>query len=135
MLHHPAGFFQRLGALILDIICVYLPLAIFSHYFIGIDILHIDFIYVLYIFLAPVLWRGFTVGKRLSGIRIIKKNGADVTYFTMFIRTFIAQYIYVLTIGIGLLISILMVLIRKDCRSLHDFIAGTYVTKDKQERV
>ncbi|WP_250886834.1 RDD family protein [Bacillus sp. SM2101] len=135
MVNNPAGFFQRLGALILDIICVYLPLAIFSHYLIGIDLLHIDFIFVLYIFLAPVLWYGYNVGKRLSGIRIIKKNGADVTLFTMFMRTFLAQYVYILTIGIGLLISILMVLIRKDCRSLHDFIAGTYVTNDKPEKV
>lgn len=36
-----------------------------------------------------------------------------------------------LTLGIGLTISAIMVAIREDKRSIHDFIAGTYVTTDE----
>ncbi len=36
-----------------------------------------------------------------------------------------------LTVGISIIVSILMVILREDKRAIHDFIAGTYVSYDK----
>lgn len=49
----------------------------------------------------------------------------------MFLRSIVASIIYVITLGLGFIISAIMVAAREDKRSIHDFIAGTYVTTEK----
>ncbi|PVE64428.1 RDD family protein [Priestia megaterium] len=49
----------------------------------------------------------------------------------MVLRIFIPGLMYGLTIGIVTIISFFMVVFRKDKRSLHDMMAGTYVTYSK----
>ncbi|MEG8980301.1 RDD family protein [Priestia megaterium] len=49
----------------------------------------------------------------------------------MVLRVFIPGLMYGLTIGIVTIISFFMVVFRKDKRSLHDMMAGTYVTYSK----
>ncbi|MDQ0808224.1 RDD family protein [Priestia megaterium] len=49
----------------------------------------------------------------------------------MVLRVFIPGLIYGLTIGIVTIISFFMVVFRKDKRSLHDMMAGTYVIYSK----
>ena len=69
-----AGFWIRLGANLLDGIIVSLPLWIIAGIITG------DFenepisnlIYSLYALLVPVYWNGYTIGKRICGIRIRK---------------------------------------------------------------
>jgi uncharacterized RDD family membrane protein YckC len=46
-------------------------------------------------------------------------------------RYLVAALVYAITLGIGVIVSAFMVGIRKDHRSIHDFIAGTYVTSNK----
>lgn len=48
----------------------------------------------------------------------------------MLLRGLVATLVYVLTLGIGLIASIIMVAVREDKRGLHDFIAGTEVVYD-----
>jgi uncharacterized RDD family membrane protein YckC len=43
----------------------------------------------------------------------------------------VGSLVYVITLGIGVIISAIMVAAREDKRSIHDFIAGTYVTTEK----
>ena len=42
-------------------------------------------------------------------------------------RELVANIVYALTLGIGLIASAIMVGVREDKRSLHDIIAGTEV--------
>ncbi|KGX84968.1 RDD family protein [Pontibacillus litoralis] len=84
-----------------------------------------------YYMFVPVIWAGYTVGKRIVGIRIVKDDGSNVTALTMFLRYFIGVLIYSFTAGIGVIISACMIVFRDDRRAIHDFIAGTYVTKNK----
>lgn len=81
---------------------------------------------VLY-FVAGV-WNGYLIGKRICGIRIVKKDGSQVSLLTMFLRVIVAGLVYGITFGLGLIASLILIGVREDKRTLHDLIAGTYVT-------
>lgn len=85
----------------------------------------------LYMVIVPILWYGYTVGKRIMGIRIVRMDGKKLGIGTMLLRYLVAALVYAITLGIGFIVSAFMVGIRKDHRSIHDFIAGTYVTSNK----
>jgi uncharacterized RDD family membrane protein YckC len=88
----------------------------------------IGFIYAVAV---PILWYGYTIGKRIVGVRIVKVNGKKLGIGTMLLRVLVAGIVYGLTLGIALIVSVFMVVFRKDKRSLHDMMAGTYVTYSK----
>jgi uncharacterized RDD family membrane protein YckC len=131
-LSNPAGFWRRLAANLLDGIIIGVPLTFISYLITGgwdgdpvTDVIN-----VLYGLIIPILWYGYTVGKKIMGIRIAKMNGDKIGFGTMFMRTVVGCIVYIVTIGIGLIVSAFMIGLRKDKRSLHDLIAGTYVTFD-----
>lgn len=138
----PAGFWIRLLANFIDAVLVSFPLAIIagmiSFYVYGIDFIleentmisHIlNFVLFLYTLILPVIWRGYVVGKRICGIRIVRIDGENVTLKNMLLRNVVGGLVYVLTFGVGLIISAFMVSLREDKRSIHDLIAGTQVVK------
>jgi len=45
----------------------------------------------------------------------------------MLLRDLVAGLVYSVTLGIAVIVSIFMVALREDKRSIHDFIAGTKV--------
>ncbi|MBB6451165.1 putative RDD family membrane protein YckC [Geomicrobium halophilum] len=131
-----AGFWIRLGGVILDGIMI--GAVIFAVIFIfGLDTANpfVQFgesiITILYYLLVPVLWYGYTLGKRVVGVRIVKTNGANVTIGTMLLRHIVGGLVYSITLGIGVIVSAFMVGLREDKRAIHDFIAGTYVTHNQ----
>lgn len=93
----------------------------------------VSLITFLYVLITPVLWKGYVVGKRLAGIRIVKKDGSNVHIGNMLMRNIAAGIFYALTLGTGLIVSAFMVGLREDKRAIHDFIAGTYVTHSKPD--
>lgn len=138
----PAGFWIRLLANFIDAVLVSFPLVIIagmiSFYVYGIDFIleentmisHIlNFVLFLYTLILPVIWRGYVVGKRICGIRIVRMDGENVTLKNMLLRNVVGGLVYVLTFGVGLIISAFMVSLREDKRSIHDLIAGTQVVK------
>ncbi len=92
------------------------------------DSMIISLVVLLYSILLPVFWQGYLIGKRICGIRIVKKDGSQVGLVTMIMRVIIAGLVYGITFGLGLIVSLFMIGLREDKRTLHDFIAGTYVT-------
>ncbi|MGM1035345.1 RDD family protein [Peribacillus frigoritolerans] len=127
------GFWKRLFAGVLDGIIVSAPLAIIFGVITG-DWENENFSTLfnfLYMVIVPILWYGYTVGKRIVGIRIVRMDGKKLGIGTMLLRYLVAALVYAITLGIGVIISAFMVGIRKDHRSIHDFIAGTYVTSNK----
>lgn len=127
---NPAGFWIRLGANILDGLIIGIPLMVISYIILG------DFpetwlttiCQSIYAWIVPFLWSGYTIGKKIVGIRIVKIDGSNVDIWTMLKREIIGGLVYALTFGIGTIVSICMVALREDKRAIHDFIAGTYVT-------
>ncbi|MFJ7469870.1 RDD family protein [Peribacillus frigoritolerans] len=127
------GFWKRLFAGVLDGIIVSAPLAIIFGVITG-DWENENFSTLfnfLYMVIVPIIWYGYTVGKRIVGIRIVRMDGKKVGIGTMLLRYLVAALVYAITLGIGVIVSAFMVGIRKDHRSIHDFIAGTYVTSNK----
>lgn len=131
---NPAGFWNRFGANIIDwfIIIMVVGLISLSLYgqFISKFYHPIDILGPLYALILSVIWYGYTIGRRTLGNRIVRVNGGKVGIGTMLMRYLVAGIVYVVTLGIGLIVSAFMVGLREDKRSIHDFIAGTYVTYD-----
>ncbi|WP_147534197.1 RDD family protein [Bacillus marasmi] len=132
MVSNPAGFWRRLGAGLIDGIIISVPLTFLFGLFLSETSLNsaVSIIELLYAIILPVVWSGYTIGKKLLGVRIVKVNGERVGFGTMLIRTIVAGFIYAITLGIGVIVSAFMVGLRSDKRAIHDFIAGTYVTHD-----
>lgn len=127
------GFWKRLFAGVLDGIIVSAPLAIIFGVITG-DWENENFSTLfnfLYMVIVPILWYGYTVGKRIMGIRIVRMDGKKLGIGTMLLRYVVAALVYAITLGLGFIVSAFMVGIRKDHRSIHDFIAGTYVTSNE----
>ncbi|MFE4811397.1 RDD family protein [Peribacillus simplex] len=127
------GFWKRFLAGLLDAIIITLPLTLIFGWITG-DWENENFstfFDLLYMLLVPILWYGYTVGKRIMGIRIVRVDGKKLGIGTMLLRNLVAALVYAITLGIGFIVSAFMVGIRKDHRAIHDFIAGTYVTSNK----
>ncbi|MFA9456708.1 RDD family protein [Halalkalibacter sp. AB-rgal2] len=156
MAQNPAGFWIRVGASILD--GIFLNIVFFVIFLLiplpGADVVIFNLediiIYtqeqslqdtilgignLAYMLVLPVVWFGFTVGKRICGVRIVKLDGSKLGIGAMILRTVVAGVLYVVSIGLLFIISGLMVAFRQDKRSIHDFIAGTYVTRDLPEQI
>jgi uncharacterized RDD family membrane protein YckC len=130
MITEPAGFWIRLGGNILDGLIVGLPITLISYLIYGnwdenFFTTAANYAYTL---VVPIVWMGYTIGKKIVGIRIAKVNGDKIGIGTMLMRTIVSGIVYVVTLGIGLIVSAFMVGLREDKRAIHDFIAGTYVT-------
>lgn len=130
-INEPAGFMIRLGAGILDAIIIGIPLSILGYVIAGSAEGNwvTNILSLVYAIFLPVYWHGYVVGKRIAGIRIIKVTGEPVGIGNMLLRTIVGGLIYTLTLGIGIIVSAFMVIIREDKRAIHDFVAGTYVTR------
>lgn len=132
---NPAGFWIRFFASILDSLIIGIPLSLISFLIFGdweeTPVTSIG--NLIYTLLVPVLWYGYTVGKRILGIRIAKVDGSKLGFGTMLLRTIVSGFVYICTFGVGVIVSAFMVGLRDDKRAIHDFIAGTYVTKNPPE--
>lgn len=128
------GFWRRLLANILDGLIISIPVSIFTVFIIDWNqddvISVVQFFYML---ILPVVWYGYTVGKRIVGIRIVRMDGRKVGIGTMLLRNVVGGILYALTFGIAIIASAFMVAFRQDHRAIHDLIAGTYVSEDKPQ--
>lgn len=135
MISNPAGFQNRLLASVLDFIIVFVSLGLLSKLIYGEflnykEVYLTDTISLIYYLLLPVLWYGYTLGRKMVGNRIVRVDGKKVGIGTMLLRNWVAGIFYILTLGIGLIVSAFMIGLREDKRAIHDFIAQTYVTTD-----
>jgi len=106
------GFWRRLGAGLLDGLINGIPLALISYLVTGEAkgnwLTHA--VSILYSLLLPVFWYGYTVGKRIVGVRIVKLNGEAAGFGTMLLRVVVGIWlVYSVTLGIGAIISAIMV--------------------------
>jgi uncharacterized RDD family membrane protein YckC len=88
--------------------------------------------FVLYYTLAHG-WRGRTLGKRLTGLRVVRGDGSRLGWRRALWRTLVFFGLLVLgAITYGLLVLVLYGLpfVDKKRRTLHDFLAGTVVIRD-----
>lgn len=129
-----AGFWSRLFAFFLDALIITLPLNILWSIYQeewtntltqgwGWDI-----VYAAYMTIVPVLWGGYIIGKRLVTIKGRKIGDEPVTLLQMFVREVVGKLIFgYLTLGVSVVVSVFMIIFRKDKRAIHDLMAQTYV--------
>lgn len=134
----PAGFAIRILASLIDFLIISSILGIVFYIINGnysiewIYGITFRIFYELYLTIIPILWGGYIIGKRICKIKIKRfKDDKNVTIYNMVMREVVGNYIVVLaTFGISVLVSGLMVIFRKDKRGIHDFIGGTYVSRE-----
>lgn len=113
-------------------------------------------LYVLYFIVFQTYMEGQTIGKRFMKIKVVKNDNSELTMNDMILRNLINNFILAdILIAILVLISrdayfygsmvveaiqysiliasIFMIIIRKDGRSVADFIAGTKVINLKED--
>lgn len=126
-----AGLLLRLIAWLYDLLLIGVPLFVFSLtlHRAELDALYSFFVaFFVYVTIAPCVTNGYTLGKKLVRIRIIvhRKN----KWLAMVIRHIIAGILYAFSCGLLLFISMLMICVRTDQRSLHDVLANTVVVQE-----
>ncbi len=81
-------------------------------------------------FVLLTAWRGQTVGKWATGLRIEQMNGRDLGVVRALLRHLIGYPLSFLTLGLGFLVAVF----NTHGRALHDFLAGTVVVRDLPAR-
>lgn len=74
------------------------------------------------------MFSGQTIGKMLTGLRVVKSDGNAASFTNLLVRHLIGYPITILTAGIGFFIAV----INSSGRALHDLIAGTIVVYGKK---
>jgi uncharacterized RDD family membrane protein YckC len=106
-----AGVGRRLGALVIDwLICEVIALAAFHNQYLTIVVFAVE----VYLLTATT---GFTVGKRLLGLRVVRLDGKPVGFVWSAVRTLL------------LLAVIPALAFDADQRGLHDKAANTVVIR------
>ena len=135
-------FLLRVGSLIADyIIFLALPLiGLLSQRLLGgngLGIVSDRTVWLLAVILAVLnivflpLIAGQTIGKILTGIRIVKADGSPAGYGSLFVRQTFGYLATIATLGIGFMIAAG----NTSGRSLHDYIAGTVTVRARRRIV
>ena len=78
-------------------------------------------------FILPAVG-GQTIGKMLTGIRIVRIDGSSVSFGTILLRDLFGYLVTTGTLGLGFIFSVFS----SKGRALHDYIAGTVVVYAKR---
>ncbi|MBA3769356.1 MAG: RDD family protein [Blastocatellia bacterium] len=135
-------FLLRLGSILIDyIVLLVIPLSglLFERLVggVGFEVVSDRTLWLLAFVMAGVnvvllpLVGGQTIGKMLTGIRIVMRDGGTVSVKGMVLRQTIGYLISIATLGLGLFIAGL----NTSGRSLHDFIFGTVVVRARKTLV
>jgi uncharacterized RDD family membrane protein YckC len=81
-------------------------------------------------FVLLTAWRGQTVGKWATGLRIEQMDGRDLSVLRALLRHLIGYPLSFLTLGLGFLVAAF----NAQGRALHDLVAGTVVVRDLAAR-
>lgn len=89
---------------------------------------------IFYDVIAPHFFSGHTLGMYLFHVRIENEDGTKPDFFSIFIRQFLAQdFLAIVTLGLTELLTLLLVLFRRDRHSIADIFSKTKIVDDKGE--
>lgn len=85
-------------------------------------------IFVVYYAGIPIFLKGQTIGKKIFKLRVVKEDGSPVGYRTMFYRECIGRiFINFASLGLTIIASIVIMILREDKKDLKDVMARTKV--------
>ena len=126
----PAGFWIRVGALLIDVVCVMAAEMVFGVFAWGLtDERVASAASRAFRFLASPCYfvllhwaRGQTLGKMVFRIRVVTQDGGPLSFGQAVLRH-LGSWLSAVILGIGYLLAAF----RADKRAMHDLIAGTRV--------
>ena len=90
-------------------------------------IIYCVMLFVYYI-VIPLFLKGQTIGKKVFKLQIVKENGEDLDYKTMFYREGIGRiFINFASLGVTSIVSTIIMMLREDKKDLADILAKTKV--------
>lgn len=88
----------------------------------------IEIYLIAYLAVVPLINHGATVGQRLFHMAIVKEDGTEVDFQTLFIRQVLGNsLIIVSTLTWGWVVSLAVMIYRRDNASIADVVGKTYV--------
>jgi uncharacterized RDD family membrane protein YckC len=81
-------------------------------------------------FVLLTAWRGQTIGKWATGLRITQRDGQPMGVARSLLRHLVGYPLSLLTLGLGFLIAAF----NTNGRALHDVVAGTVVVRETARR-
>jgi uncharacterized RDD family membrane protein YckC len=114
-----AGFWLRMGALLLDVLLIGLLLGLFRHH-------SGHFMLLLLAAYGAVMWklRGSTVGGIICDLRVVRLDGLDIDWTTAIVRA-LGCFLSLAIVGLGFI----WIAFSDDKQAWHDKIAGTVVVR------
>ncbi len=84
--------------------------------------------FTIYFVIIPLYTKGQTLGYWLFKIRVVQNDGKNVTFMSMFVRSMLGQIVFnLITLGVGVIVSSILMVYRKDHCAIHDVLAKTIV--------
>ncbi|MDG5787387.1 RDD family protein [Evansella sp. AB-P1] len=134
----PASIAMRFWAYIIDISILIGSGLIFDHIFTDNSIVDIHtssallptylmIVGNLYFAVLHTFWHGYTIGKRIVGIRVANMDKTKLKFFWMLLRSIILEIPFLM------IISAYIASKREDIRGIHDLAVSTYVTNNTPE--
>ncbi len=91
---------------------------------------------ILYYILLPMYWDGYTVGRKLCGIKVKSQDKEKLKFGQMFLREVVFKRLWwSVTLGVGMAIDFFMVVLRDDKQTIRDIITNTEVIENHGESV
>ncbi len=132
-----APFLLRCGAILIDyILLIFVPISslligrlmnIESSKLLNSEISNTGWLIMILLaltnFVIFPMFSGQSIGKMLTGLRVVRTDGNAASFSQLLMRHSIGYLLTIATVGLGFLISIL----NQKGRALHDFVAGTVV--------
>ncbi|WP_078548780.1 RDD family protein [Litchfieldia alkalitelluris] len=84
-----------------------------------------------YFFALEFFYGGRTIGKKITGIRVIQENGHSITVLSSFIRNFLR---IVDSLPTGYLVGMLMIFFHSKHKRVGDLVAGTIVVHERKAK-
>ncbi len=139
-----APLILRCGAILIDYILIISPLVVtyllsFTKAIVldkwSDEIINIGWLVTLLLILTDFvlfpLINGKSIGKMLTGLRIVKSDGSTPSLVAVLLRHLIGYPLSFVIFGLGFLLPVF----NEKGRALHDYLAGTIVVYGKQRRV
>ncbi|UOY93820.1 RDD family protein [Ectobacillus sp. JY-23] len=82
---------------------------------------------LLYFVFLPLVWKGLTVGKKITRTRIVMEDGDQVGLNTLLLRFITIVLPNIILLGMPAIVNIYIMLFRKDNKGYHDIVAKTKI--------
>ncbi len=101
--------------------------ALFSSTYISVGLAY--FIGLTLLAFLQAKWDGQTVGKRIVKLKVDADTKEQLSFLKYWVRFLIAYAFIILSAGLIVIVNIIMIIVRKDQKTIHDLIIHTHIER------